>query len=164
MEWFDRYSRRIEDSALPKGKAERERYLQTVGEDGFVILDALDALNNEPMRELPKVAVLRRTWQRHDDRLPQEGGKVVVRLRPKQELPRADEGIESPYDTAARYRHSLTWWRKPGRVLAGCGYCAETPSDPSASYHSAGDQVSNRVCNLSLDSPCLLADIPTPRM
>ena len=44
MEWFDRYSRRIEDATLPKGKTEREHYLQTVGEDGFVILDALQFL------------------------------------------------------------------------------------------------------------------------
>src|SRR5439155_3124617 len=34
--WHDRYSRRIEESRLPKGQAERDAYAHTVGEDGFL--------------------------------------------------------------------------------------------------------------------------------
>src|SRR5512146_98080 len=33
--WHERYDRRIEDSRLPQGKAEREVYAAVVGRDGF---------------------------------------------------------------------------------------------------------------------------------
>src|SRR5512132_4351093 len=42
LAWYERYSRRIEDTRLPKATAAREAYAQTVGEDGFLLLDALD--------------------------------------------------------------------------------------------------------------------------
>src|SRR5713101_7384505 len=40
LAWYERYSRRIEESRLPKDTAEREAYAQMVGEDGFHCLDA----------------------------------------------------------------------------------------------------------------------------
>src|SRR5215472_12367753 len=43
LAWYERSSRRIEESRLPKGQAEREAYAHTVGEDGFLFLDALDS-------------------------------------------------------------------------------------------------------------------------
>ena len=43
LEWYERYGKRIEDTRLPREKAAREAYAQTVGEDGFRVLDALDA-------------------------------------------------------------------------------------------------------------------------
>src|SRR5256712_766410 len=42
LAWYERYSRRIEESRLPKATAEREAYAHTVGEDGFLLLDALE--------------------------------------------------------------------------------------------------------------------------
>src|SRR6516164_9984079 len=42
LAWYERSSRRIEESRLPKATAEREAYAQMVGEDGFLFLDALD--------------------------------------------------------------------------------------------------------------------------
>src|SRR5262247_4098048 len=69
LAWYERYSRRIEESRLPKATAAREAYAQTVGEDGFVLLDALDTPDApEGLRELPSLEALRRTWQRHDER------------------------------------------------------------------------------------------------
>src|SRR5882762_6816584 len=41
--WYERYGKRIEDTRLPQGQAKRDAYAQTVGEDGFHLLDALDA-------------------------------------------------------------------------------------------------------------------------
>src|SRR3989449_2533317 len=41
LAWYERYSRRIEESRLPKATTEREAYAHTVGEDGFMLLDAL---------------------------------------------------------------------------------------------------------------------------
>src|SRR3989441_5706027 len=42
LAWYERYSRRIEESRLPKDTAAREAYAHTVGEDGFLLLDALE--------------------------------------------------------------------------------------------------------------------------
>ncbi len=104
--WYKRYARRIEDGRLPRTAPEREAYARTVGEDGFALLDRLEGPGTpEGLRSLPKVAVLRQVWARHFARdgtsPPGSGG---VRLRPKEELPPAAAGIESPYDPEARYR------------------------------------------------------------
>src|SRR5467141_1587653 len=43
LAWYERSSRRIEESRLPKDTAAREAYAQMVGEDGFHFLDAVEA-------------------------------------------------------------------------------------------------------------------------
>jgi transposase len=69
LAWYERYSRRIEESRLPKAPAEREAYAHTVGEDGFLLLDALETpAVPEGLRALPSLEALRRTWQRHYER------------------------------------------------------------------------------------------------
>ena len=112
LAWYERYGRRIEESRLPKDTAAREAYAQMVGEDGFQFLDALEAPEApQEARELPVIATLRRTWQRHYDRTVDEragaagGAAHRVRFKTNRELPPAAEGIESPYDAEARYRH-----------------------------------------------------------
>ena len=105
--WYERYAKRIEDSRLPKESAERDAYAQTVGEDGFALLDALEAAEAPvALRTLPIIETLRRVWQRHYERSGgSSGGEPSgVRFRPKADLARAAEGIESPYDPQARYR------------------------------------------------------------
>src|SRR5262252_8601004 len=65
LAWYERYGKRIEESRLPKATAAREAYAQTVGEDGFLLLDALDTPDApEGLRALPSLDALRRTWQR----------------------------------------------------------------------------------------------------
>src|SRR5215475_16014393 len=102
LAWYERYSRRIEESRLPQEQAKRDAYAQTVGEDGFFLLDALDAPEApEGLRELPMIATLRQAWQRHYERttgeVPPHGPPPVagVRFKPNRELPPAAEGIES---------------------------------------------------------------------
>src|SRR5262245_47811856 len=99
LAWYERYGKRIEDSRLPRDKAEREAYAQTVGEDGFDVLDALEArAAPEQARALPILETLRRTWQRHYERTvhtaaPPGGGCTYrVRFKSPQELPPATEG------------------------------------------------------------------------
>src|SRR5262249_42545966 len=41
-DWYERYGRRIEDTRLPHKREEREAYAETVGRDGFALLDRLD--------------------------------------------------------------------------------------------------------------------------
>jgi len=118
LAWYERYSKRIEDTRLPQGQAKRDAYAQTVGEDGFHLLDALDAPEApQSLRELPMIATLRQTWQRHYERSTSEGTPAgqpavsCVRFKANRELPPAAEGIESPYDPEARYRHKCdTQW------------------------------------------------------
>ena len=112
-EWFERYAHRVEETRLPRGKATREEYARTVGQDGFDLLKALE----EPgapagLKDLPAIEILRRVWQRHfectPDGKPPAGG---VCLRPDRELARAAEALESPYETEARFRtkRSTNW-------------------------------------------------------
>jgi len=57
LAWYERYGRRIEDTRLPREQAQRDAYAQTVGEDGFHLLDALDApAAPQGLRELPMIA------------------------------------------------------------------------------------------------------------
>lgn len=99
-EWYQRYGRRIEDDRLPQSNAGRDAYGQTVGEDGFHLLDLI-AQPDAPagLDKLAKIKALRLVWERHYER---EGEKV--RFKSKKELANAPPGAESPYDTEARYR------------------------------------------------------------
>lgn len=112
-EWFERYAHRVEESRLPRGKEAREEYARTVGEDGFTLLESLEAPGAPSgLKSLPAIEILRRVWQRHfectPDGKPPAGG---VRLRPDRELARAAEALESPYETEARFRtkRSTSW-------------------------------------------------------
>src|SRR3989449_8973786 len=104
LAWYERYSRRIEESRLPKDTAEREGDGQMVGEDGFHFLDALETPDvPEGLRALPSLEALRQTWQRHYERTarapasPGEPPADAVRFKANRELPPATKGIESPY-------------------------------------------------------------------
>jgi transposase len=116
--WYERYSKRIEDTRLPQGQESRDAYAQMVGEDGFALLDALEAAATpEHLRALPLITTLQQTWQRHYERASGEGTaqspppRSRVRFKRNQELPPAAEAIESPYDPEARYRQKCdTQW------------------------------------------------------
>lgn len=112
LAWYERSSRRIEDTRLPKEPAARAAYAQQVGADGVQLLEALDHPEApEAARALPRIAALRQAWQRHDERVaeamaaPERPVSSRVRFKANRELPPAAEGIESPYDVEARYRH-----------------------------------------------------------
>jgi transposase len=61
-EWFERYSRRIEDYRLPKGKEARGEYLERVGADGMQLLARIDATHTlENLKKLAEVEVLRKS-------------------------------------------------------------------------------------------------------
>jgi transposase len=108
-EWYQRYRRRIEDDHLPQEEEQRTAYVQTVGEDGFHLLERLaNADIPAAWRELPTVAALRLVLTRHYEQVQQTvDGQVTqtVRFKQNRELPPAAEGIESPYDLDARYRN-----------------------------------------------------------
>jgi transposase len=150
LEWYERYSKRVEDSRLPREQSKRDAYAQTVGEDGFALLDALEDENTpEDLRELPTINALRGIWQRHYERRDPEATsepsatEPAVRFKDKRELSKAAEGLESPYDVDARYRKKReTQWS--GYMVHVSETC--NPSEPyllthvyttSASVHEA---------------------------
>ena len=107
-DWHERYDRRVEDIRLPEAGSKRDAHAVQVGADGFVLLDALDGADAPPdARALPEVAVLRRVWARHFERIEAAGGSggtgVGARLRPVQGRGPGDR-VESPYDSDARFR------------------------------------------------------------
>jgi len=166
LAWYDRYGRRIEDVRLPQDKAEREAYAQMVGEDGFHFLDALEALEApQEARELPILESLRRTWQRHyertrDEALTAEGGaKRRVRFKTNQELPPAAEGIESPYDADARYRHKrdTTW---TGYMVHVSETCEPTAPHLLTHVHTTAATVHEAQCTTPIQQALLDKELP----
>jgi transposase len=108
LEWYQRYSRRIEDDRLPQKEPEREAYAHQVGSDGFQLLDLLTRPEAPTaLKDLPTVQTLRQVWQRHYERAENQArqeGEGGIRLKDKQALGPAGEAIESPYDPEAHYR------------------------------------------------------------
>jgi transposase len=106
VEWYRRYSRRIEEERLPQKEAERDTYARIVGADGFHLLELLARTESSTaLKDLPQVRTLRHVWERHYVQEKSNGdGQGDVRLRAKQELGPAGTAIESPYDDEARYR------------------------------------------------------------
>ena len=107
--WFERYGRRVEDYRLPKGREEREALALVIGEDGFLLLDALEEAAGAPAaaREVPMVGTLRDVWRVHYAR--EEGGRP--RWRTGAELPPVGERLQSPYDPEMHYstKRRLEW-------------------------------------------------------
>ena len=112
LEWYERYSRRIEDYRLPKSKEKRAAYAQRVGEDGFQLLDLLAEVDApKEATILPEVNTLRLMWDRHysrDEDKNDDNSAGQVRFKSNRELARAAEAIESPYDTDARSEVAIT--------------------------------------------------------
>jgi transposase len=102
-EWYERYSRRVEDDKLPQSKEKREVYGQLIGEDGFLLLDLLKSPEApKGLNNLPQVQILHRVWQRHYERTEGE-----VRFKAVGEFRSTGSAIESPYDTDARFCRRL---------------------------------------------------------
>src|SRR3989441_5135901 len=109
LAWYERYSRRIEESRLPKDTAEREAYAQMVGADGFHFLDLLETPEAPVgLRELPHLEALRRTWQRHYERTACEPASPGApperrgRVKAGPDMAPGAQGIASPPPVAAR--------------------------------------------------------------
>jgi Transposase DDE domain len=166
LEWYDRSSKHIEDTRLPKEETKRQAYAQMVGEDGCHLLDAVEAPEAPAaIRELSILATLRRTWQRHDERTPgtaaADGTPSAYRVRFKtnQALPRAAEGLASPYDTDARYRNK--------RDTQGTGYMVHVSEtcEPAAPHllthvHTTPATVHEAQCTAPIQQALVDKDMP----
>ena len=107
LDWFDRYSHRVEDYRLPKGKEAREQHALLIGADGLHLLAAVEAESAPAwLRELPAIIFLKQVWEQQ---YVQEQGHL--RWKTGQELAPAGERPDSPYDPEARFgnKRSTTW-------------------------------------------------------
>jgi len=139
LAWYERYSRRIEESRLPKDTAAREAYAHTVGEDGFMLLDAVETPEAPAgLRELPRMEALRRTWQRHYERpacepaspgAPPSGGCVSRRAATCRRPPRASNRptmSRRATATNATRRGRATWCMSAKRANQLPRICSRT--------------------------------------
>lgn len=105
--WFDRYGRRFEEYRLPSGKPERYALAETIGADGFQLLQWVYAPPTPAwVRQIPAVEVLRQVWVQQFY-APED----TVRWRVADDLPPSSLMICSPYDAEARYgkKRSTEW-------------------------------------------------------
>jgi transposase len=107
LEWYDRYSKRMEDSRLPKKPEERDGLAAEMGADGFFLLDLIHAPSTpEEWRMLPAIEALRQIW------LQQYYAPIeVIQLRTAQDSAPGALRIRSPYDFEARRsaKYSRSW-------------------------------------------------------
>ncbi|PSM45462.1 IS5/IS1182 family transposase [Chroococcidiopsis sp. CCALA 051] len=97
-EWYDRYSKRFEDSRLPRTAPERETLAVTIGADGFQLLDAIYSQTAPvELRQLPAVEVLRQVWVQQ-----YYAPTDKIQLRNEKDGPPSALRIRSPYDLEAR--------------------------------------------------------------
>jgi transposase len=99
-DWFDRYSKPVEESRLPRGTEARNDYAAIIGQDGMKILEAIYNEQTTPqwLREIPAIETLRIAWI-HQYWV--NNGQLCWRSH--KDLPPAGSRSNSPYDTEARY-------------------------------------------------------------
>jgi transposase len=126
-------------------------------------LDAAEAPPN--LRELPSIDTLRRAWHRHYERTPDEAAGdrehpvYRVRFRPNRDLPPAAEGIESPYDTDARYRHKRdTQWT--GYMVHVSETCEPTAPHLLTHVHTTTAAVHEAQCTAAIHQALGAKDLP----
>jgi transposase len=99
VEWFDRYSRRIEDTRLPRKKKEREEWVKQVGDDGHQLLEQIyGSKTHDWLWKIPAVQTMRLVWMYQ---FYQDEGEL--KLREPKDLPPATIRFDSPYDPEAHY-------------------------------------------------------------
>jgi transposase len=116
-DWGERYAVRIEDYRLPKGQAERQALIGTIGQDGFSLLTALHAADAPShLQTRPSVMTLRQIW------LQQYYGPHDVRWRSEADLPPHALLITSPYDVEARFatKRDIHWTGYKVHVTETC--------------------------------------------
>ena len=106
-DWFDRYSRVIDEYRLPKKEAERKALAERIGQDGQYLLVQLDT--SAPFQELRELAIVQTMHKVWDQQY--ESVKGQLHWRDRDALPPSGERITSPFDPEARYsiKREVIW-------------------------------------------------------
>lgn len=99
LDWYERYSRRIEQEKLPTTKTEQKRYAQKLGLDAYTILDHIQQSEMQWLLNVPTLFHLQTVLSRHFERTVND-----VRYKDKKEVQHLPPDVESPYDPEVRYR------------------------------------------------------------
>lgn len=106
-DWFERYSRRIEDTRFPTSQEGRLALAETYGRDGFHLLHAVYSPNAPAwLREVPMVETMRQVWLHHFVIMD-----AKICWRDAKDTPPSLQRLDSPYETEARYgnKRTVTW-------------------------------------------------------
>jgi transposase len=106
-EWYERYAHRVEEYRLPKAQAKRTALVETIGADGYALLDVIYTTPQlNWLQHVPAVESLRRVWVQQFELID---GKP--HFRSNDNIPPPPKMICSPYDVDATYGRKLTtWW------------------------------------------------------
>lgn len=109
LDWFERYSGRIEEWRIPSAKQKQDLLMHQIGQDGSRLLTEI--WNEEApahLQQLAAVEGLRRTWMQQFF----WNAEGQLQVRNKDDLPPAHLTIRSPYDPEAHYGHKrdLSWY------------------------------------------------------
>jgi transposase len=106
-EWYERYEHRVEEYRLPKEQVKRMALVETIGADGYALLDAIYSTPElNWLAHVPAVETLRRVWVQQFELI--EGR---AHFRANDNIAPPPKMICSPYDTEATYgRKVSTWW------------------------------------------------------
>lgn len=126
--WAERYGVRADDFHLPKKDKDRLALTQTVGEDGFLLLEAIDTADTASravwLRQVPALRILRRVWIQNymrserygqgadeDDKDDKDIAKSHISWREVGNIPAATIFLSTPYDPEAHYskKRSTSW-------------------------------------------------------
>jgi len=106
-EWYERYEHRVEEYRLPKEQAKRTALVETIGADGYMLLDTIYSTPElNWLAHVRAVEILRRVWVQQFELIE---GKP--HFRANDNIPPPPKMICSPYDIEATYGRKLTtWW------------------------------------------------------
>src|SRR3977135_4396781 len=111
------------------------------------------------------MTTLRRTWQRHYDRVTGAGAlldhpeRSGIRFKPHSELPPAAEGIESPYDPEARYRQKCdTQWT--GYMVHVSETCEPSAPHLLTQVHTTPATVHEAQCTVPIQQALIEKEMP----
>jgi len=157
-DWFDRYSRRIEEYRLPKGEKKRHEYAALLAVYGFQLLTWVKAAETpEELKQLKKVKILQQMWEHQfefKDEKPQ--------FRAAKDLAPASERFDSPYDIEARYgnKRATTWRGYKVHFTETCDRnCPHLISNVETTIATMPDLKMNRAIHDSLRKKKLLPKV-----
>lgn len=106
-DWFERYSRRIEDTRFPTSQEGRLALAETYGRDGIHLLQAVHSPDAPAwLRDVPMVETMRRVWLHHFVIIDEK-----ICWRDAKDTPPSLQRLDSPYEIEARYgnKRTVTW-------------------------------------------------------
>ena len=105
-QWYQRYAHRVEEYRLPKGKEKRTAVVETIGTDGYTLMDAIFTTPELTwLHHLQAVETLRRVWIQQFEQI--EG---QTHFRSDENIPPPATMICSPYDVETTYGRKISMW------------------------------------------------------